>query len=239
MKTISRIILFFIFGVLASSVFTSCESCVDGVGPVIAEDRAIKAYSELDVNISADVLVIPGDEYYLRIEAQENLLPVIKTSVSGKTLKIDSKRCVQSDDPIQIELTVPMLSSININGSGSVKTSEMMKTEDLDIGVNGSGTFSGDIYANSVEASINGSGNILMNGTAKTLDVEINGSGDFRGLGLKSFETEVVVRGSGNVDVNVLNMLDVEVLGSGDVRYVGNPEISTSIKGSGQVSKKN
>lgn len=239
MRTISQLLLFLTLGIFTSSVFTSCESCVDGNGSVIIEDRAIESYSKLEVDISAEVTIIPGEDLFIRVEAQESLLPIIKTTISGKTLKIKSKPCIQSDEPIRITLTVPTLTAVSINGSGSVKTLEIMNTEDLDIAINGSGTFIGDVFANSVNASINGSGNILINGSAKKLEIEINGSGDFRGLGLKSFEAIVAVRGSGNVDVNALNELSVEVLGSGDVRYIGNPKISTSIVGSGEVSKKN
>jgi len=224
-------------GIIISVGFTSCESCIVGNGPLIVENREVEPYSKLDVNIPAYVKVTPGEDLSVRIEAQENLLPRIKTSVSGKTLVIKSKPCLESDKPIRIELIVPMLTSIDINGSAAVKITEMMNTEDFKVGINGSGEFAGDVFANSVEADINGSGDIIINGSAKMLEVEINGSGDFSGLGLKTFEADIVIRGSGDVRVNALNKLQSEVLGSGDVWYVGNPEISTSIKGSGQVSK--
>lgn len=239
MKKTSQLLFLLTIGIITSFVFTSCDSCVDGNGIVIIEDRAIESYSKLEVDISAEVTIIPGEDLFVRVEAQESLLPVIKTTVSGKTLKIKSKPCIQSSRPIKIELTVPTLTYVSINGSGSVRTLELLNTEDLEIGINGSGTFMGDVFAKSVDANINGSGNILINGTTEKLEIEINGSGDFRGLGLKSFGADVTVRGSGNVDVNTLNELNVEVLGSGNVRYIGNPNISSSITGSGEVSKKN
>ena len=227
----------FSFGIIISSGFTSCESCIVGNGPLIVENREVEPYSKLDVNIPAYVKIKPGENLSVRIEAQENLLPRITTLVSGKTLVIKSRPCLDSDEPIRIDLVVPMLTSIDINGSASVKITEMMNTENFMVGINGSGEFGGDVFANSVEADINGSGDIIINGSAKKLEVEINGSGDFSGLGLKTFEADVVIRGSGDVKVNALNKLHAEVLGSGDVSYVGNPEISSSIKGSGQVSK--
>lgn len=239
MNISQRLLLLFNVGILILSGFTSCEPCIDARGPVVVQDRETGTYTKLELDIAADVSVIPGTDLFIRIHAQESLMDVIRTEVSGKTLVIRSKSCIRSDKPIGIELTVPSLSSVKVNGSGSVILTEMMNTENFRIRINGSGDFTGDVTANSVNAGINGSGDIIFNGSTSMLEVEINGSGDFRGLGLKSFEADVTIRGSGDVDINTLNKLRVEVFGSGDVRYVGNPAITSSVKGSGQVSKKN
>lgn len=239
MKTVGKLFVLVVIGIILLGAFNSCETCIDGKGPVIIEDREIDVYSKLEIDVAADISITPGDDIFVRIHAEENLLPIIKTNVEGKTLVIKSRPCVNSDKTIKIELTVPKLTAIDINGSASVRFTELMNTEDFNISINGSGDFNGNVFANTVDANINGSGDILINGTTKNLDVEINGSGEFMGLGLKSFEADVTIRGSGDVDVNALNKLKAEVLGSGDIRYIGNPQISSSIQGSGQVSKKN
>jgi hypothetical protein len=238
MKNIRNLIFLLAAGLIISSIFNSCESCIEGQGPTISEDRAVDPYTKLEINIAADVTIVPGDKQYVRIQAQNNLLKIIKTNVRGKTLEVDSRPCFQTDSRVKIELTANMLSSVKINGSANVKTSASMNTEDFDVSINGSGQYIGDIFANAVNAEINGSGNIIINGSTKKLDVEINGSGDFKGIGFKAFEANISVKGSGDVDINALNKLRVEVLGSGDVTYVGNPDITTSIDGSGKVSKK-
>jgi len=238
MKYIRNLIFLLVTSLFVSGIFTSCESCIEGQGPAITEDRAVDPFTKLEVNIDADVTILPGDKQFIRIQAQNNIIKIIKIEVRGKTLEIESRPCFQTDSRVKIELTTNMLSTVKINGSANIKTSTSMNIEDFDVSVNGSGQYIGDIFANSVNADINGSGNIIINGSTKKLNVEINGSGNFKGIGFKAFAADISVKGSGNVDINALNKLNVELLGSGDVTYSGNPEITTSIEGSGKLSKK-
>ncbi len=228
-----------IFVLLASTLMLgSCFNCVDGVGPKKTENRELEAFSKLEVNISADVMVHFGDENTIKISAQENLLSEIETYVQGKTFIIDSRYCLNPTETIRIDITTKNLSSITLNGSGGVHTSSVMEADDVNLQLNGSGQISADIFSNTLDAAINGSGDIIVNGTTQDLDMEINGSGDFKALGLKSFEADISIAGSGDADIKVLNELKVNITGSGSVTYVGSPEIKTKVTGSGKVTKK-
>ena len=190
------------------------------------------------MNVSADVVIIRGDDIQIEIKAQENLLDVIKTKVRANELVISSSQCIRTSDGIKIEITVPDLSSVMLNGSGSIRTRSVFSADDFEVAINGSGEVAVDVHADDVDAAINGSGEIIVNGSTKELDVVINGSGDFRGLGLVSKDAEVIIRGSGDVYINAQNSLDAEILGSGDIIYIGNPSVNSSVKGSGNILKK-
>lgn len=221
-----------------TAAFASCMNCIEGEGPLTVENRSAASYSELEVNISGDVTIHPGEDLQIRIKAQENLMKVITTRVKGKTLVIGSNQCIRTSDGIKIDLTVPTLRSIKLNGSGSIITRSFLNTDRLDLTINGSGTVAIDVHAVEVEVSINGSGKTILNGSAENIEVEINGSGDYRGLGLEAEDAEVTIRGSGDIYVNAKNSLEAEILGSGDVIYAGNPSVDSSVKGSGNISKK-
>ena len=65
-----------------------------GVGGVTSETRQIGEFTSIDASAGIGVTVRIGPAEPLVVEAQENLLPIIRTEVDGATLKIDGTRGV-------------------------------------------------------------------------------------------------------------------------------------------------
>jgi hypothetical protein len=237
-KTV-RFILAFLFGGLLVG-FTSCNmNCIEGEGPVVSATRDVGNFSRLEVNVPADVTVSLGAETFVRIEAQKNVIEVVSAKVKGNTLVIKSSPCVSTDEVFRISVTTDELSAVSINGSGSVTTQGLIKTDEMDVQINGSGDAKITLDADYIDAGINGSGDIYLTGSANDLDVGINGSGDLKGRGLTTANADVNINGSGDVEVDVSEKLYVDIAGSGNVRYSGNPKVKSSVKGSGEVSNLN
>lgn len=216
---------------------SSCEPCIEGKGEIVSEVRELEDFTQLKIDVPADVLIHIGEFTKVSIQTHENIIGKIKTRIKGKTLVIEANPCVNNFEKLRIDLVVKELNGISLNGSGSVKSKTQLKTDNFKAEINGSGNLSIDLFANSVKAKINGSGNMIINGTTKDLGIKINGSGDFKGLGLYAYETSVEVNGSGNVKINTKNSLDVDIRGSGTVVYSGDPKIKIDITGSGKVKK--
>lgn len=234
-----KISLIFIISALILAT-TSCNlNCVDADGPVITDSRVLEDFSRIIVSIPANVKLVVGGEPGITITAPESYINAISSNVSRKNLKIEGDVCNAYDDEINIEITVPMIDRVVVSGSANVFSDTPIRSKDLDLQTNGSGSISLSIFTNDVSAGINGSGNIILNGTCDDLDININGSGDFKGLGLNSFKVRVKINGSGNASVVAHNKLNATVRGSGHINYSGDPEISISISGSGNINKIN
>ncbi len=231
--------LLYLFSVLTvfSLFFSSCQSCVDGTGPLAEKNIDLKGFTKLDIRVPAELLLKVGDAPVASIRTNENLLDLISAKIKGKTLIIDSKKCIGSVDKLHIDLIVRELNQIVLNGSGFVKSISQLKSDKMRLEVNGSGKIMLEVFSNIVKADISGSGDIIVNGSAKDLDVSINGSGDFKALGLQAFSSNVDINGSGEARLNVKNKLNINLNGSGSVLYRGMPKIKTNISGSGEVKK--
>lgn len=218
-------------------ILSSCGICIEGEGLEVEETRELEAFSELEIDIDADVVIHIGQQPSIVISAQENLLDIIKTEVRGSALIIDAEPCISTSYPVDIEITTTSLSFIKLNGSADVTLMDDLQNDDFELKINGSGNISADVFTNHLKIKINGSGNVLVSGTAKDAEIVINGSGDVRTDMLQVYEADIEINGSGDVGINVLNDLRVTVKGSGDVNYSGEPSIKTSIAGSGSVTK--
>lgn len=209
-----------------------------GSGPVQNEGRTVRDFHAIDLQISGDVEVTVGETFSVEVSAQQNLLPILQTTVDDGTLRIFSDENFNTSEPIKIRVTAPSLDALAIGGSGTLRVLNALQNEKMDISVGGSG----DVYCpqsdfGSLSTSISGSGTIQLGGKARDMRSDISGSGDVKAKGLTTNTLKVSISGSGTVSADVTTELRADISGSGDVFYSGSPATNTSVSGSGTVKK--
>lgn len=213
------------------------EACIDGQGQITSVNRTIDSFTELELNIEADVEIGIASKPAMQIHAQPNVIKAIKTKVRDGKLIIEASPCLNQVEPVQIKIFTSNLEEIEVNGSGMVKTTGPVTVGDIEFEVNGNGKIFADVHANKVEVEVKGSGEIVVNGSANKQEVEIKGSGKFLGFGLGTYDAKVEISGSGRSEVSSRNNLNAKVNGSGEVVYAGNPKLKVKVNGSGTVTK--
>jgi hypothetical protein len=187
-------------------------------------------------------------------------MDLIITRVSGDKLIIETRRgnCIRSSETIRVNVTVPDLNHIDLNGSGIIWCDSLttqsfdadldgsgtircinLAVSTLDIEISGSGKMETDGNFTMVNAVIDGSGEAILSGVSPTADLLINGSGMISAGNLLTDTCYANITGSGTIYTRVRDLLEVDISGSGIVYYYGdNPVVNTNISGSGQVIKK-
>lgn len=232
--------------------------CEAGDGVKTTETRAVAGFTEMIIDIPADIYLHQDTAYFLTIEAQENLMDWINTDVSGSVLEIRNERCFRQVKTIRIDVYLPELSLLEINGSSDVYGQDAFATNQLTLAVNGSGsidleadadevdldiTGSGDIRLATItdylNSRIRGSGDVVLSGATDVFDLKIEASGSVEAFPFQTNETYIIISGSGDAEVAADSILDVTINGSGDVYYQGNPFLDVKINGSGEVINAN
>jgi hypothetical protein len=222
----------------ASLMPLSCSSftCVTGKGAVIKKEVSVAAFTGIDLQGSLDVKLTMGAVQSVRVEAQENLVDLLETTLVKGVWHIRTSACYRTDKPFVVHITVPGLNSVVVQGSGDVESVGIVKGKELDLEVQGSGDIQLAVDAEQVKASVQGSGTIKLSGTCNALTASVQGSGDVKAGNLVATDASATIMGSGDVTVQAMNKLDANVTGSGDVKYKGKPaQIKTEVVGSGTV----
>ena len=189
---------------------------VRGSGVAKTETREVDAFTRVEGAGSADIAIETGARQSVVVETDDNILPLIDTTVKGDKLVITSHGTYSTRLGVKITIVVPVLDEARISGSGNITAS----------GVSGKG----------FAAHISGSGNIRVSGSTDSLTASIAGSGSIDASKLPAGAADVQVTGSGNIKVVATQSLHAEITGSGDVRYGGNPaRIQKRVTGSGNV----
>lgn len=193
---------------------------IEGSGIRQQETRELDTFTNLNVEISAEIKIIKAETASVEIAADDNLLPILITEVSGGTLRIFSKQNYSTKSKVSMVISVPLIEQVSVHGSAEM--------------------FIDDVTEKTLSLTINGSGSIGGIGTVENLQAIINGSGDFLLHRLKAKNATINISGSGSAKVNTSARLSVTINGSGDVQYQGNPgDVKQSINGSGSVQAAN
>ncbi len=228
----------FVIGKSACNNFSWFFGGVSGTGPVKTETRNISNFNAINLELPADVEVTIGEQFFVEVSTQENLLPLLKTSVENGVLKIYADENIRSSEEMTIRITAPAFEKFAVSGSGTIRVGNTIQAEKMTLKVAGSG----DIFCKqsefgTLQTSIAGSGTIELGGNANDMTADISGSGDIKAKKLITNNLNVSISGSGTVTADVTTALDASISGSGDVFYAGSPSVQTSVNGSGSVKK--
>src|SRR6185369_11932189 len=104
-----------------------------------------------------------GDVPSLKVRGEQRLLGNIATEQDGPTLRIGSKGLLlHPRRPIEVELVLPSLNELVINGSGD-STVDGFSGEHLSVQLQGTGNLAFNGRYKIVEAGVHGSGGLNLN----------------------------------------------------------------------------
>jgi len=225
--------------ILLFVIFSSCRK-VTGKGPVVMETRQTASFNGLELKIDANVYFTQDPAFKVELQAQENILKEIETTVINNNLVIRLRRPnirIRSSDGITIYVSGPDVRSFTVEGSGYLEAPAPITLPNLGLQVNGSGNIRiNNANTTQLDAGIDGSGHITVSsGNANSANVRINGSGLLDVSGILVKDADASISGSGNIMVFATQNLNASISGSGSIMYKGNPAVSKHITGSGTV----
>jgi len=211
-----------------------------GSGNVVTETRDVSGFRAIEVDYPAEVFIKQGSQEILKVEAEDNLLPGLKTQVKNGVLQIFYKtekgKHVNPTKTVRITVVVKDLADVDFSSAGEL-TVERLKTASLDVSLSGAGTITlNDIQVKGLSVSVSGAGSMTASGNADNLDLSISGFGDFDGAELQDKDARVHISGAGSATVWVDDELTAGISGAGSVSYYGSASVNKQISGVGDIN---
>ena len=193
---------------------------VQGSGVTGREGRAVSGFHAVQLRGEGEIRVAFGDTEGVRIEADDNFLPLIGTHVENGTLIIDlddreQPLNLQPTQPIRFTIAAKALDGFELTGSGTLVAE--------------------DVKADRVTVTIHGCGDVRLTGEAREQIATITGAGNIDTRDLRTAYTHAEIRGSGNISVWATDQLDAAVMAAGNIEYQGQPTVNQTISGLGTV----
>jgi hypothetical protein len=219
---------------------TSCHDAIldgiEGHGELMESALYLDDFNGFVNAINADIYLSQGDEQKVEIVAQSNIIDNIRLDVENGRWKIAYYHWVHHCKPVKIYITLPVLTSAVISGSGSVYGDTPFEDLDnLSLVISGTGNMEMETESDKLDVLISGSGNFLLSGITGSFDATVTGSGSVDADDLTTPSGDITISGSGSTFVSADEYLHIRILGSGSVYYRGNPQINANITGTGKI----
>lgn len=205
---------------LTGCFFNIGGSGIRGSGVFKTQSRPVAGFSSIFFKSEGKVIVNQTGKESLTIRAEDNILPLLESTVTDRVLYLGTVNNTDIDPtkPIEFVLEVKTLERLNIDGVSSVEAK--------------------NIQSKRLAVSLRGVGNVTISGKADVLDLDLFGVGSYEGAAFKTKQTVVRSRGVGSAVINASEQLDADLSGIGSVEYIGSPQIQRSGQGLGSVKKR-
>ena len=192
---------------------------VKGSGNLASDVRGLSGFKAIDVGGVFQVEITAQKDFSVEVEADDNLLPFIKTEVRNGVLNIETERKLSPANPIRIRIAAPDITNLEISGVANVTVNDLKNSE--------------------FKLDASGASKIKISGETAKLNVDVSGATKIDAENLKAVDADVKASGASRVTVNVTGDLLSDASGASKILYTGNPaNIEKSTRGASRVSPK-
>ncbi len=192
---------------------------VRGSGTPKSETRNVSGFKAIEAGNAVNMEITAQKDFSVEIQADDNLLALIKTEVQGDTLKIYNDESISTKNEINIKISMPEITSIDISGASRVNVSAV-KSDLLKL-----------------EAS--GASKIKIDGEANSLEIDASGASTVDAENLRVENANAQASGASKAIVSASNELKADASGASSVYYTGEPKnVAQQSSGASSVKRK-
>ena len=190
-------------------------------------------------NSVGELVVKPGTEEKVVVEAEQKVLDKLDIAVKGDTLVLSTKGSFRTDKGIKYTVTIKSFRGLKADANSSGNSAvEGFSGADADVELGGSGDIAlRNIKFGKLGIVIKSSGNVEASGSGKTVTARIDGSGNIDASNYSAQVVDAKVDGAGNIKVHADESLKAAIGGAGSIGYKGKAKVTQTITGAGSVER--
>jgi hypothetical protein len=210
---------------LIATFAVGCIHAQRGNGVSGREARTITGFDSIAVASAIHATVGNGPWSSLVLTGDENLLPLIETTVSGNSLTVKVRGCVELEPtlPMKMTLTLPALVGVEASGASTL-AAETAPSDSFRAESSGGATI--DVHglaAASTTVDASGGSVVNLSGRSGTLGVDASGGAQVLTGTVSASAATVTASGDAEVEVDVSQSLTADLSGGSQLRVLGQP----------------
>jgi hypothetical protein len=204
--------------------------CFKGTGNTVTEKRVISGFTEIEMNDNVDVVVKPGADFEITVEAGSKLIDGIVTEKEGNRLFIrNENKCnwVRSfKNKFTVTVSLPEIIKFESYGSGNVNFIDTIRTNEFQFdNSGGSGSFNFLMNVGSCRTNVHtGVCDVNYHGHIGVHYFYYNGNGPFNTLNCQSDIVFTENKGTNDIKIFATKFLDAKSTYVGNIYYKGTPD---------------
>ena len=226
-------------------LFNSCKEenmcdCIKRTGPIVTQQRPLSGFDEIFVEDNLDVFITQDSIFEVTVEAGKNLRGMITTEIREGTLYIkNNNKCNWArsyKEPHNIYIKMPIIKYITSNGTGDIKSTNVITNNTFDVRVENSGNIELMVNNAQVVSHIFGAGDLILHGYTNEHLSDIGGTAFLKCQDLQTKHTYLHTATTGLCYVSASDNFECKIDDIGDVYCYGSTKIvEKQINGKGQL----
>lgn len=231
-----------LFTIIFALLLSSCAArVVRGSGDVVSEVRDVQGFDQVDVCCGMELYLSQGSSESLEIEAEDNILPELVSSVHGGVLEIGFRdqypeAVYLTSKPIRVYVTMIEVTGIEVSGGGDL-FAETIDAGELVVRLSGGSDAQIDqLSADNLEIDVTGGGDVEIAGQVIEQQLFSSGGSSYTADELESDQAVMYVSGGGHATVWVNEKLSVDASGGSKIAYYGEPRLTSESSGGSSLN---
>lgn len=212
---------------------------IKGSGNVIEETRQVEPFHAIEVHAALSVRFMPGEQTTLAIRGDDNILPLVITTVRGGVLvaELTPNKNIQTSDPIEITVTSPAVSSLSAHGASRIEATLTAQPETAIEAHGASKIAVTGIDSESLSLVASGASRIRLEGKATSADLEASGASNVNADALSVSTARVDLSGASRATLNAATAVEGNASGASAIVLTGKPgQVQVRTSGASRVS---
>ncbi|UOB18055.1 head GIN domain-containing protein [Abyssalbus ytuae] len=229
MSTLIKILVTFII----SLFLFSCQFDINfgegvrGNGNVVTDERPVaNEFSAIQAAEGLDVYVTQDQKTSIIVEADENIIDLIRTDIEGHVLKIHLKQRVGRVESKKVIVTLPNITRLETSSGADLETTHAIKSDRIELHSSSGSDINVIVNADEVDCSSSSGSDIRVSGTAGIVYASASSGSDIKAGELKA--KKVIAKASSGADITVYASEEIESSSSsgGDVHSYGDAKVT-------------
>jgi hypothetical protein len=180
-----------------------------------SEARNTGSFTGVSVTTVIEVELTVGASTSIEVRGPAAWLPRLQTTVKDGVLVVSMPGNYKKIPKLKAVISTPSLDKLSISGVAEVKATGL----------------DGDALA----VEVSGVGDLSLAGTVDAVRMDLSGAAEIAAKDLVTKTTDLVIPGTGNVELHATEQLDVDISGVGTVVVHGKPKVKKQISGMGTI----
>jgi hypothetical protein len=233
MNSKTKYILLFVLLVTFTLSVGSCIPHIHGNGKVVKEERNVSNFESVSVSMGIDVLINQDSFEKVVVEADENIMKILRTEVSGSKLKIFLEEGVLHAKKMKVYVTLKTLKSLECSSGSETKSANKINAENLTIHASSGSAVNMEISCNQLKAESSSGSNLRVSGTAQSVKADSSSGSEINASELVAEMGEASASSGANLKVNVTKAIKAHCSSGAQINVSGNPATRDTDSSSG------
>lgn len=221
-------------------LLTGCGAGLTGSGRRVTEERTVPAFRVLEVHSAIEVTATRGART-LSIEADDNVLPFVETTVIGDRLVIRLAPATAlwgTSRPVEVQVANDVFEGVDASGASVVRL-PATRVGTLPLSASGASSLEvTGVDADDVDVTLDGASKVKATGRATAMHLSLHGASYASVTELPVDRLTLALHGASKASARVTVAVQGEASGASSVELQGNPgRVDVSLSGASTVQR--